>query len=529
LLPGFYDDWVVLERERLRAVLDDKMQLLLDRSIVEERWRDALEWGERWIALGHVPEPAYRAIMIAQHGLGDMAGVAATYLRCQLALEEEVGVEPSELTEATYLWLTEGGPRPADLPIQVTQKPVSSSTIAADSLLSQWRAQGKDVLDMASLAMIHSAGDGLSIRDEDAPLLIRSALQVDVDVDPWVDRLSSPEVAVDALAESYNSNADDRVRRRIVDALTRLPGPDADETLLNIAFSDEVPIVRETAAVAVSRRGHYRTVTCRLAEELNRGASPASLAAFVAVADEVGLPEDIGPYPKLMVTLTLAQRRWRNKRRALTSQTVWAAISGSAGMAIVGALSPLFVAMANPEGFQLGLGFTGLAAWIFSGMLAGLVFGAIRGASLGFFVGLADALSSSQSVRRWRLLAGALGGLVFSARFIGFVTMGLQTPESPPQVYIPIAILTGLLTGAAITLVIPRLGAPAPIDRQLRRLLLTVVLLALILIAYDWIVYPITNLYAFIADFITFAVFALALALGLSEKNEPFHQVTDRS
>jgi DNA-binding SARP family transcriptional activator len=36
LLPGFYEDWVVLEQERLQAVFEHKMQVLLNR-LVEAR------------------------------------------------------------------------------------------------------------------------------------------------------------------------------------------------------------------------------------------------------------------------------------------------------------------------------------------------------------------------------------------------------------------------------------------------------------------------------------------------------------
>src|SRR5512143_3639270 len=53
LLPGFYDDWVVLERERLQAAFEHKMEGLLERLQAAERWAEVLEWGERWIALGH--------------------------------------------------------------------------------------------------------------------------------------------------------------------------------------------------------------------------------------------------------------------------------------------------------------------------------------------------------------------------------------------------------------------------------------------------------------------------------------------
>ncbi len=37
LLPGFYDEWVILERERLQVLFEHKMQLLLERLVQEER------------------------------------------------------------------------------------------------------------------------------------------------------------------------------------------------------------------------------------------------------------------------------------------------------------------------------------------------------------------------------------------------------------------------------------------------------------------------------------------------------------
>jgi DNA-binding SARP family transcriptional activator len=108
LLPGFYDEWAILERERLEAVHDQKMALLLERLIQARRWSDVLEWGERWIALGHVPESAYRALMLAHAGLGDLSSVGAVYKRCVETLQQELDVEPSRQTQALYQQLARG-------------------------------------------------------------------------------------------------------------------------------------------------------------------------------------------------------------------------------------------------------------------------------------------------------------------------------------------------------------------------------------------------------------------------------------
>jgi predicted ATPase/DNA-binding SARP family transcriptional activator len=107
LLPGFYDEWVVLEREHLSSVFEHKMARLMSLLQNENRWLDILDWGERWIKLGQKPEPAYRALMSAHAAKGDMSKVAATHERCVKSLKE-FGIEPSEQTHALYERLKAG-------------------------------------------------------------------------------------------------------------------------------------------------------------------------------------------------------------------------------------------------------------------------------------------------------------------------------------------------------------------------------------------------------------------------------------
>jgi DNA-binding SARP family transcriptional activator len=45
LLPGFYDEWVMLERERLQTVFERRMRQLLDKLVETRRWPEVLEWG----------------------------------------------------------------------------------------------------------------------------------------------------------------------------------------------------------------------------------------------------------------------------------------------------------------------------------------------------------------------------------------------------------------------------------------------------------------------------------------------------
>jgi non-specific serine/threonine protein kinase len=99
LLPGFYEDWIVLEREHLQALYEQKMARLLELLQSETRWPEILDWAERWISFGQSPEAAYRYLMIAYDALGDRAKVASTYGRCMQALRE-LDLEPSEQTRA---------------------------------------------------------------------------------------------------------------------------------------------------------------------------------------------------------------------------------------------------------------------------------------------------------------------------------------------------------------------------------------------------------------------------------------------
>jgi DNA-binding SARP family transcriptional activator len=102
LLPGFYDEWVSLERERVDAVFEARMEQLLEQLITAERWIAVQEWGERWLTLSGPREPAFRALMLASGARGDMAKVSSLYQRCVKELMEQLGTEASAETQALY-------------------------------------------------------------------------------------------------------------------------------------------------------------------------------------------------------------------------------------------------------------------------------------------------------------------------------------------------------------------------------------------------------------------------------------------
>jgi predicted ATPase/DNA-binding SARP family transcriptional activator len=127
LLPGFYEEWVIFEREHLYSIFEHHMARLMSLLQDEKRWLDILDWGERWIKLGQKPEPAYRALMSAHAAKGDMSKVAATYERCVKSLKE-FGIEPSEQTKELYenLKLGKGIPKT----VSVSTKPFAKEPSA---------------------------------------------------------------------------------------------------------------------------------------------------------------------------------------------------------------------------------------------------------------------------------------------------------------------------------------------------------------------------------------------------------------
>jgi predicted ATPase/DNA-binding SARP family transcriptional activator len=108
LLPGFYDEWILPERDRILALYQQKMCLLLEQLLHAGRGLEAVRWSEQWLQLARAPEQAFRMVMRAYAGLDDRGMVKATYERCWDSLEREMALEPSLETEQLYEALRDG-------------------------------------------------------------------------------------------------------------------------------------------------------------------------------------------------------------------------------------------------------------------------------------------------------------------------------------------------------------------------------------------------------------------------------------
>lgn len=117
LLPGFYQEWVLAERERLQAAYEARSARLVELLQAEGRWSELQDWATRWIAGGGWPEAAYRALMLSYVAAGDLPRAVITYERLCDQLEAELGIHPSEQTRQLYMRLKSGEPVLAHSPV----------------------------------------------------------------------------------------------------------------------------------------------------------------------------------------------------------------------------------------------------------------------------------------------------------------------------------------------------------------------------------------------------------------------------
>jgi predicted ATPase/DNA-binding SARP family transcriptional activator len=107
-LPGFYDEWVFVERNRLHALFETKINRLLELYQIGERWTEMLDWAMRWIEVETWSEPAYRALITAYANTGDLTKALASYERLRQGMQKDLGIKPSEQTQTLLKRLKAG-------------------------------------------------------------------------------------------------------------------------------------------------------------------------------------------------------------------------------------------------------------------------------------------------------------------------------------------------------------------------------------------------------------------------------------
>jgi DNA-binding SARP family transcriptional activator len=95
LLPGLYDDWIVIERERMRQRMLHALEALSQLLAQAGRYADAVEAALTAVNAEPLRESAQRALIEAHRAEGNWVEVRRTYIAYRDLVRRELGVEPS--------------------------------------------------------------------------------------------------------------------------------------------------------------------------------------------------------------------------------------------------------------------------------------------------------------------------------------------------------------------------------------------------------------------------------------------------
>lgn len=100
LLPAWYEDWVLIERERQRQLMLHALEALCERLTRRGRFGQAIAAGIAAVQGEPLRESAHRALIRAYLAEGNLGEVVRQYNLYQRLIREQLGLEPStELRE----------------------------------------------------------------------------------------------------------------------------------------------------------------------------------------------------------------------------------------------------------------------------------------------------------------------------------------------------------------------------------------------------------------------------------------------
>jgi DNA-binding SARP family transcriptional activator len=95
VLPDFYEDWVLLERERFRQLRMHALETLSLQLLSAGRYAEAVETGLAAVAAEPLRESAHRAVVAAHLREGNRGEAIRQYVFYRDLLQKELGLKPS--------------------------------------------------------------------------------------------------------------------------------------------------------------------------------------------------------------------------------------------------------------------------------------------------------------------------------------------------------------------------------------------------------------------------------------------------
>jgi DNA-binding SARP family transcriptional activator len=126
LLPGWYEDWVIVERERLRQLRLHALEILCERLTSSRLFGQAIEAGLAAVRDEPLRESAHRALIKAYLAEGNAGEALRQYRRYGKLLHEELGLAPSpEMNQLLDVISAQGEPSGRRVHLRAPGPPVT--------------------------------------------------------------------------------------------------------------------------------------------------------------------------------------------------------------------------------------------------------------------------------------------------------------------------------------------------------------------------------------------------------------------
>ena len=102
LMEGCYDEWCLVERERLQNMYLMMLDKLMVYAETAQQFDAGIDYGARILACDRAREHTHRRLMRIYYLSGDRTSALRQYDRCVAALNEELGVKPARKTALLF-------------------------------------------------------------------------------------------------------------------------------------------------------------------------------------------------------------------------------------------------------------------------------------------------------------------------------------------------------------------------------------------------------------------------------------------
>lgn len=102
LLEGWFQDWCLYERERLQHIYLIMLEKLMRYCAAHALYEAGQGYGYSILSIDHARERTHRDLIRLFYLAGDRTGALRQYHLCCAALQEELGVSPSQRTQDLY-------------------------------------------------------------------------------------------------------------------------------------------------------------------------------------------------------------------------------------------------------------------------------------------------------------------------------------------------------------------------------------------------------------------------------------------